>query len=52
MTTLIEHRAQKVIEAWEALSEKDQTRIYQQYPQLALQIMGLSAHIEAFGRES
>lgn len=52
MTTLIEYRVRKVVEAWEALSYDERCDIIDRYPLLAARINGLSAHIEAFGGES
>lgn len=45
-----EHRARKVVEAWESLSPHEKARLHHEFPVLANRIIGLSAHIEVLDR--
>lgn len=45
-----EHRARKVVEAWESLSPHEKAKLQFDFPVLANRIIGLSAHIEVLDR--
>lgn len=45
-----EHRARKVVEAWESLSIHEKGKLQNDFPLLANRIIGLSAHIEVLDR--
>lgn len=45
-----EHRARKVVEAWDSLSPHEKAKLQYDFPVLANRIIGLSAHIEVLDR--
>lgn len=45
-----EHRARKVVEAWDSLSPHEKAKLQFDFPVLANRIISLSAHIEVLDR--